>query len=196
MKHSVLRTCSACLLLGICVALLLGAIAAVSEPQQAAWTSVQFFTGGAQTLTVYDAQGKPFEQVRTDDTGEGRSSLLASGTYYAACPDGFVGFCLQEDGTLYITDGGARAEGTQIVFLHAQLGTLTVEGVARGEWEDLLLWNGDYRRREVIRSAEGERINCVFDAIPYGSYRLEANGELLCTVTLSEQQRKVLLTLP
>ncbi len=196
MKHSVLRFCSACLLLGICVALLLGVIAAVSKPQRAAWTSVQFFARGAQKLSIYDAQGKPLEQVQTDEAGEGTSSLLASGTYYAACADGFVGFCLQEDGTLYVTNGGARAEGTRIVFLHAQLGTLTVEGVARGEWEDLLLWNEDYRRREVIRSAGGERISCVFDAIPYGSYRLEANGELLCTVTVSEQQPNVVLTLP
>lgn len=196
MKHSVLRLCSAALLLGICVALLLGVIAAVAEPPQAAWTSVRFFARGAQRLCIYDAQGKPVEQVQTDEAGEGTSSLLPSGTYYAACADGFVGFCLREDGTLYITDGGARAEGTRIVFLHAELGTLTVEGVARGEWEDLLLWNESYRRREVIRSGEGERISCVFDAIPYGSYRLEANGELLCTVTVSAQQANVVLTLP
>ncbi len=72
MKHSVLRLSSACLLLGICVALLLGVIAAVSKPQQAAWTSVQFFARGAQTLRIYDAQGKPLEQVQTDEAGEGR----------------------------------------------------------------------------------------------------------------------------
>lgn len=196
MKHSILRFCSACLLLGICVALVLGVIAAVCEQPQASWTSVRFFTHAQQVLCLYDVQGKPIEKVQTDETGMGTSSLLPSGTYYAACADGFVGFCLEENGTLHVTDGGARAESTDIIFLHAQLGTLTVEGTARSEWQDLLLWNDSYRRREVLRCKEGEAFSCNFDAVPYGSYRLEAGGALLCTVTVSTQQPNVVLTLP
>ena len=196
MKRSMIRLCSACLLLGICVALLLGVIAAFTKPPQAAWTSVQFCARGEQRLCIYDAQGKPIEQVQTDATGMGTSSLLPSGVYFAACADGFVGFRLQEDGELRVTDGAANAQGTRIVFLHAQLGTLTVEGHAGEQWQDLLLWNETYRRREVLRCAQGEVFACRFDAVPYGSYCLEANGELLCTVTLSAQQANVTLTLP
>lgn len=198
MKHSLLRGCCAFLLLGIALTASIGVIAAVSEVQEKplSLVRIRFVTQGTQTLRLYDVQGKLLETLQTDEQGNGTSKLLPTGEYYAACPEGLASFLVAETGTITVTNEGAQTDGQRLYFSDTQLGNLRIEREAEQEWYDYLLVGEDYRRREVVRCEEGERVECVFGALPYGSYSLEENGTKLCTVTVSAEKPSVVLSLP
>ena len=213
MKRSVIRLCSAVLLMLIALsvsAATIGAISSQDKPEPAkkdtyVWVKLLFATEPrAEEILLFSADGMPIQQLRTDENGSAVSDLLIPGKYYVFTAQGCTEFTLHENASVTADGGCGWSDGEILHLTSAEIGTGTVERAAKG---DLLTQNGgflDYtlkndtlERREVVRcTASGGILTCIFEGIPYGTYVLEENGIPRCRVTVTADQSSVTVTLP
>lgn len=213
MKRSVIRLCSAILLMLIALsvsAATIGAISSQGKPEEAkkgtyVWVKLRFATEPrAGQIFLFSADGIPIEQLATDETGAAVSGLLMPGKYYAFTERGCTEFTLQEDASVTADGGCGWTDGEILHLTSAEIGTVTVERAANtalltqnGGFSDYTLKNDTFERREVVRCiAPGGILTCTFEGVPYGTYVLEENGTPRCRVTLSADQNSVTVTLP
>ncbi len=211
MKRSGKRICSACLLLGIALTLAVGLMSALSAgassaPQEETylWARLRLYADPAVAeIRLYDREGKPAQTLKTTN-GAAVSGLLEPGTYFAATERGCTAFTLREDGSVRVTGGCGRADGTRLWLTSERVGAVTVERLSSaleatedGGWVDYTLVNETTRLREVVRCTEPrEVLTCTFEGVPYGEYTLEENGVAQCRVTVDEDTPEIAVSLP
>ena len=213
MKKSAVRAACAGLLMLIAVAVSVGTIGAVfsdneeQSPEEKApaksWARVAMLgKEEVQNLCLYDSTGSPLQKLTTDENGRAVSGLLEAGSYFAVTPAGCTAFTLKENASVAVTGGCGWSDGEILHLTSEQVGNVTVvcavtdEQVKTG-WLDLVLTDGTLRRREVVYCREaGETVQCSFSGIPYGSYRLEESGSVLCNVDVSAETPELQISLP
>lgn len=213
MKKSALRIGCAGLLMTIAVAVSVGTIGAVfsgdeekapdEEPRVESWSRVAMIgTEETQSLRLYDSEGNPLQSLTTDENGRAVSRLLEAGDYFAVTPNGCTAFTLKSNAAVTVTAGCGWSDGEILHLTNEQVGNVTVacavtDAQAATGWLDLVLTDGTLRRREVVYCRKaGETVQCSFSGIPYGSYRLEESGTVLCSVTVSVEAPEVQISLP
>lgn len=214
MKQSRKRICSACLLLGIALALSVGLICAVSSNVSSAppetdtdtyiWLRLLMNTDAAvKEIRLYTREGKPLQTLQVEN-GTAVSDLMTPGTYFAATEQGCTEFILNKNASVSVSCGCGWSDGEQLYLTDEQVGTVTVERFAServltedGGWIDYTLVNAKTRLREVVRcSKPQELLTCVFAGVPYGEYVLEENGIEQCHVSINEDLPEISVTLP
>lgn len=207
MKRSGKRIVSACLLLGVALALSVGLIAGVgsaSEDSAYFWARLRLNADPAVSeIRLYDQSGKPVQTLQTVN-GAAVSGLLTPGVYFAATARGCTEFSLHENGAVGVIRGCGRADGEQLYLTDEPVGTVTVERLATareltedGGWVDYTLVSETTRLREVVRcTAAQEVLTCTFEGVPYGEYALEENGVVRCRVTVDENTPEIAISLP
>ena len=193
--HMKLRIGSACLLFLIALSVTVGALAAVPE-ETAVWSRIELQTRGAQSLSLYNAEGTHLEEISVDEDGSGQTGLLTQGEYFVVSKEGLLQFSLDKKGTLSLICGSATVDGHCLSYGERSLTTLYITGKAAGEWEDFLLVGPDYRNRQVLRCEAGQALNCQFTGLLPGEYRLERNGTLVCSFTVEAGQVRQCVRLP
>lgn len=214
MKRSRERIFSACLLLGIALALSVGLLCAVSSDASSAtakseddtyiWVRLLMNTDAAvREIRLYTHAGEPLQTLQVEN-GTAVSDLMMPGTYFAATEQGCTEFVLHKNASVSVSCGCGWSDGEQLYLTDEQVGSVTVERFAServltedGGWIDYTLVNAKTRLREVVRcSGPQELLTCVFAGVPYGDYVLEENGIAQCHVTLSEAVPEISVTLP
>lgn len=215
MKQSVIRICSAVLLMALALTAsvaMIGAVSTQEPPTQEketentyVWVKMLFATEPrAQAIYLFSADGLPVQSLMTDANGSAVSELMTPGKYYAFTERGCTEFTLHDNASVSADGGCGWSDGEILHLTGAEVGTVTVERAARealltenGGWLDYTLKSGDFERREVVRcTAAGGLLSCTFEGIPYGTYVLEENGVSRCRVTISAEQKNVTVTLP
>lgn len=211
MKRSVIRLCSAVLLLALALSASVAMIGGISAREAATeentyvWVRLLFASeprGGA--IRLFSAGGLPVQQLTPDENGMAASGLLMPGKYYAVTDLGCTEFTLHENASVTADGGCGWSDGEILHLTGAQIGTVTVERAAtqallaqNGGWFDFTLRGEGFERREVMRRTDaGGVLSCRFEGIPYGTYVLEENGTARCRVTVSAEQESVTVTLP
>ena len=210
MKRSGKRVVSACLLLGIALALSVGLTHALSADASSAheevylWARLQLRADASVgEIRLYGEDGRPAQTLQAVN-GAAVSGLLTPGRYFAATEKGCTEFRLHENGTVSVLGGCGRAEGERLYLTDEPVGTVTVERLSAaleqtedGGWVDYTLVSGTTRLREVIRRTGAEEIlTCTFEGVPYGEYALEENGVARCRVTVDEDSPENAVSLP
>lgn len=211
MKRSVIRLCSAVLLMLIALsasAATIGAISSQDKPVKKdtyVWIKLLFATEPrAEEILLFSADGIPIQRLVTDENGSAVSELLIPGKYYAFTEQGCTEFTLHENASVTADGGCGWSDGEILHLTSAEVGTVTVERAAKtelltqnGGFWDYTLKNGTFERRQVVRcTAAGGILTCTFEGVPYGTYVLVENGTPRCRVTVSADQNSVTLTLP
>lgn len=212
MKRSGRRMISACLLLGIALAVSVGLIrvlsagvsSAPSEKDTYVWVRLLLCADeSVDAIRLYDQDGKPVQTLQTKN-GAAVSDLMQPGVYFAATELGCTEFILHENASVSVTCGCGWSDGEQLHLTSEQVGAVTVERFADGRtltedggWVDYTLVNGQTRLREVVRCTKPkELLTCVFKGVPYGEYTLEENGVPQCRVTVDEDSPEIAVSLP
>ncbi len=197
MKQSVLRKACGILLLLLAIGIPAGVISAMGKGEtQALCGSVELLTAAGRELFLYDQKGACISKLRGDAQGLCHTGELAQGEYYVAWTGGMAYFSLGEQG---VTEWGGKAEVEapyRLLLLQPDQGSVRIGTVARGRWYTYELSAGDSCYRQELNCETGERIGCLFSAIPLGTYELRENGRLLCTVELTAEKPCVSLELP
>lgn len=213
MKRSVIRLCSAVLLMLIALsvsAATIGAISSQGKPIDTAadtyvWVKLLFATEPrSEEILLFSADGIPIQRLVTDENGSAVSELLIPGKYYAFTTQGCTEFTLHENASVTADGGCGWSDGTILHLTGAEVGTVTVERAAKTElltqnsgFLDYTLKNDTFERRQVVRcTASGGILTCTFEGVPYGTYVLEENGTSRCRVTVSADQNSITVTLP
>ena len=213
MKRSVMRLCSAVLLMLIALSVSAATIGAISSQDKSpegkkdtfVWVKLLFATEPrAEEILLFSADGIPIQQLVTDESGAAVSGLLMPGKYYAFTPQGCTEFTLHENASVTAEGGCGWSDGEILHLTSAEVGTVTVERAAKadlltqnGGFLDYTLENNTLERREVVRcTASSGILTCTFEGIPYGTYVLEENGVARCHVTVSADQSSITVTLP
>lgn len=211
MKRSVIRLCSAVLLMLIALsasAATIGAISSQDKPVKKdtyVWIKLLFATEPrAEEILLFSADGIPIQRLVTDENGSAVSELLIPGKYYAFTEQGCTEFTLHENASVTADGGCGWSDGEILHLTSAEVGTVTVERAAKtelltqnGGFWDYTLKNGTFERRQVVRcTAAGGILTCTFEGVPYGTYVLVENGTPRCRVTVSADQNGVAVTLP
>lgn len=211
MKRSVIRLCSAVLLMLIALsasAATIGAISSQDKPVKKdtyVWIKLLFATEPrAEEILLFSADGIPIQRLVTDENGSAVSELLIPGKYYAFTEQGCTEFTLHENASVTADGGCGWSDGEILHLTSAEVGTVTVERAAKtelltqnGGFWDYTLKNGTFERRQVVRcTAAGGILTCTFEGVPYGTYVLVENGTPRCRVTVSADQNSVTVTLP
>lgn len=213
MKRSVIRICSAVLLMLIALsvsAATIGAISSQDKPIDAStdaylWVKLLFATEPrAEEILLFSADGSPIQKLTTDANGNAVSELLIPGKYYAFTAQGCTEFTLKENASVTADGGCGWSDGEILHLTSAEVGTVTVERAAKAELRtqnggflDYTLKNDTLERREVVRcTASGGILACTFEGVPYGTYVLEENGVPRCRVTIGKEQKNIAVTLP
>ena len=210
MKRSGKRICSACLLLGIALALSVGLMrmlsADVSSAQEEAYVWARLMLRAdpsVREIRLYDEDGKPLQTLQANK-GAAVSGLLEPGVYFAVTELGCTEFTLHKNASVSVTRGCGQTDGERLRLTDEQTGTVTVERFAAdreltedGGWMDYALVGDQTRLREVVRCTKPEELlTCVFEGVPYGQYVLEENGAAQCSVTVDEKTPEVAVSLP
>ncbi len=213
MKRSVIRLCSAILLMLIALSVSAAAIGAISSQDKPidtaadtyVWVKLLFATEPrVEEILLFSADGMPIQRLATDENGSAVSELLITGKYYAFTAQGCTEFTLHENASVTADGGCGWSDGEILHLTGAEVGTVTVERAAKpelltqnGGFLDYTLKNDTFERRQVVRcTAAGGILTCTFEGIPYGTYVLEENGVSRCRVTVSADQNSVAVTLP
>ena len=202
MKPSVLRICSAFLLMAIAVALSMGMItAAVEQPQEEeetyVWVRLPIKTKPQGEIRLYTAEGQPAERLTADMGGRAVSSLLPVGTYYAVAEDGCCEFSLSEKAEVTVTGGCGRFDGQVLHLDGKKAGSVSLSRQTSGEeWLEYTLSDGKTTLRQAVRCTDGKTAQCVFEGVPFGSYQLRENGVFRCNVVLSEENPDISVAIP
>lgn len=212
MKKSAVRIACAGLLMAIAVAVSIGTIGAVfsddgehasEEAPVKSWSRVAMLGAEKeQSLCLYDGAGNPLQKLTTDENGRAVSGLLEAGSYFAVTPGGCTAFTLKENAAVAVTGGCGWSDGEILHLTSEQVGNVTVVCAVTAEqvktgWLDLVLTDGILRRREVVYCRKvGETVQCSFSGIPYGSYRLEESGTVLCSLEVSAETPELQISLP
>ena len=211
MKRSVIRLCSAVLLMLIALsasAATIGAISSQDKPVKKdtyVWIKLLFATEPrAEEILLFSADGMPIQRLATDENGSAVSELLIPGKYYAFTEQGCTEFTLHENASVTADGGCGWSDGEILHLTSAEVGTVTVERAAKtelltqnGGFWDYTLKNGTFERRQVVRcTPSGGILTCTFEGVPYGTYVLVENGTSRCRVTVSADQNSVTVTLP
>lgn len=211
MKRSVIRLCSAVLLMLIALsasAATIGAISSQDKPVKKdtyVWIKLLFATEPrAEEILLFSADGIPIQRLVTDENGSAVSELLIPGKYYAFTEQGCTEFTLHENASVTADGGCGWSDGEILHLTSAEVGTVTVERAAKtelltqnGGFWDYTLKNDTFERRQVVRcTAAGGILTCTFEGVPYGTYVLVENGTPRCRVTVSADQNSVTVTLP
>lgn len=213
MKRSVIRLCSAILLMLIALSVSAAAIGAISSQDKPidtaadtyVWVKLLFATEPrVEEILLFSADGMPIQRLATDENGSAVSELLIPGKYYAFTAQGCTEFTLHENASVTADGGCGWSDGEILHLTGAQIGTVTVERAAsqallaqNGGWFDFTLRGDGFERREVLRRTDADGVlSCRFEGIPYGTYILEENGTARCRVTVSAAQDDVTVALP
>lgn len=213
MKRSVIRLCSAILLMLIALSVSAAAIGAISSQDKPidtaadtyVWVKLLFATEPrVEEILLFSADGMPIQRLATDENGSAVSELLITGKYYAFTAQGCTEFTLHENASVTADGGCGWSDGEILHLTGAEVGTVTVERAAKpelltqnGGFLDYTLKNDTFERRQVVRcTASSGILTCTFEGIPYGTYVLEENGVSRCRVTVSADQNGVAVTLP
>ena len=202
MKPSVLRICSAFLLMAIAVALSLGMMAAaVEEPQKEeetyVWIRLPIKTKAGEIIRLYTAEGQPAGLLTADMAGRAVSGPLPVGTYYAMTEDCCCEFSLSEKAEVTVSGGCGRFDGQVLHLEETKAGQVSLSRQSGGSgWLEYTLSDGTTTLRRVLRPREGEPVSCIFEGVPFGSYQLRENGIFRCNVTLSAENTNVSISLP
>ena len=213
MKRSVIRLCSAILLMLIALSVSAAAIGAISSQDKPidtaadtyVWVKLLFATEPrVEEILLFSADGMPIQRLATDENGSAVSELLITGKYYAFTAQGCTEFTLHENASVTADGGCGWSDGEILHLTGAEVGTVTVEHAAKpelltqnGGFLDYTLKNDTFERRQVVRcTASSGILTCTFEGIPYGTYVLEENGVSRCRVTVSADQNGVAVTLP
>ena len=213
MKRSVIRLCSAILLMLIALSVSAAAIGAISSQDKPidtaadtyVWVKLLFATEPrVEEILLFSADGMPIQRLATDENGSAVSELLITGKYYAFTAQGCTEFTLHENASVTADGGCGWSDGEILHLTGAEVGTVTVEHAAKpelltqnGGFLDYTLKNDTFERRQVVRcTASSGILTCTFEGIPYGTYVLEENGVSRCRVTVSADQNSVAVTLP
>ena len=212
MKRSVIRLCSAALLMALALSASVAMIGGISAQETApaeedtyVWVRLLFASeprGGP--ICLFSAEGLPVQQLTPDENGLAASGLLTPGKYYAVTGLGCTEFTLHENASVSADGGCGWSDGEILHLTGAQIGTVTVERAAsqallaqNGGWFDFTLRGDGFERREVLRRTDADGVlSCRFEGIPYGTYILEENGIARCRVTVSAAQDDVTVALP
>ena len=201
-KPSVLRICSAFLLMAIAVALSLGMMAAaVEEPQKEeetyVWIRLPMKTKAQGEIRLYTAEGQPAGILSADMAGRAVSGPLPVGTYYAMTESCCCEFSLSEKAEVTVSGGCGRFDGQVLHLEGTQAGRVSLSRQASGEgWLEYTLSDGETTLRRVLRPKAGESVACSFEGVPFGSYQLRENGIFRCNVTLNEENPNIDISLP
>ena len=211
MKRSVIRLCSAVLLMLIALSVSAATIGAISSQDKPVkkdtyvWIKLLFATEPrAEEILLFSADGIPIQRLVTDENGSAVSELLIPGKYYAFTAQGCTEFTLHENASVTADGGCGWSDGEILHLTSAEVGTVTVERAAKtelltqnGGFWDYTLKNGTFERRQVVRcTPSGGILTCTFEGVPYGTYVLVENGTSRCRVTVSADQNGVAVTLP
>ena len=204
MKQSVLRICSAFLLMAIAVSLSLGMMAAaVEDPQEEeyeetyVWIHLPFRTGPSGEIRLYAAEGQPVGRLTADETGKAVSGPLPVGTYYAVTETCCCEFSLSEKAEVTVTGGSGRFDGQVLHLEGTRAGRVSLSRQGSGEeWLEYTLSDGKTTLRRAVRCTDGEAVQCIFEGIPFGSYQLRENGIFRCNVTLNAENPNIDISLP
>ena len=211
MKRSVIRLCSAVLLMLIALSVSAATIGAISSQDKPVkkdtyvWIKLLFATEPrAEEILLFSADGIPIQRLVTDENGSAVSELLIPGKYYAFTAQGCTEFTLHENASVTADGGCGWSDGEILHLTGAEVGTVTVERAAKtelltqnGGFLDYTLKNDTFERRQVVRcTAAGGILTCTFEGVPYGTYVLVENGTSRCRVTVSADQNSVTVTLP
>lgn len=211
MKRSVIRLCSAVLLMLIALSVSAATIGAISSQDKPVkkdtyvWIKLLFATEPrAEEILLFSADGIPIQRLVTDENGSAVSELLIPGKYYAFTAQGCTEFTLHENASVTADGGCGWSDGEILHLTSAEVGTVTVERAAKtelltqnGGFLDYTLKNDTFERRQVVRcTASGGILTCTFEGVPYGTYVLVENGTSRCRVTVSADQNSVTVTLP
>lgn len=203
MKPSVLRLCSAFLLMGIAlmisVGMMVGAVAETEETMQApdyVWIRLPLEAEPMEEIRLYSSEGLPVETLTADEEGKAVSKLLPVGSYYAVTEEGCSAFFLTERAEVETSGGWGWFDGQALRLTGEVVGSVTVtrQGFL-DEWLEYTLENEDGQLYKVLRSGEGDLVTCHFEGVPYGSYRLEENGVFQCYITLDAETPNVTVSL-
>lgn len=204
MKPSVLRICSAFLLMGIAIAVSLGMMAAavgeVEQEEQSpdyVWIRLPFITSPGSQIRLYSSKGLPTGVLQADDKGCAVSGPLPPGSYYAVTEDCCCVFSLSETAQVVPLGPCGQFDGQALHLTGENMGSITVTAQAEGEtWLEYTLSDGSGHSYQMLRQKPAGVVSCVFSAIPYGSYRLEENGVFQCNVILSGENPNITVSLP
>lgn len=212
MKRSVIRLCSAALLMALALSASVAMIGGISareaptaEESTYVWVRLLFASeprGGP--IRLFSAEGLPVQQLTPGEDGMAASGLLPPGKYYAVTDLGCTEFTLHANASVTADGGCGWSDGEILHLTGAQIGTVTVERSAtqallsqNGGWFDFTLHGEGFERREVLRRTDaGGVLSCRFEGVPYGTYVLEENGTARCRVTVSAAQDDVTVALP
>lgn len=202
---------SACLLLGIALAVSVGLIrmlsadvsSAPSEKDAYIWVRLLLCADPSiGEIRLYDHNGKPVQTLQAKN-GAAVSNLLQPGVYFAATDLGCTEFTLHENASVSVNCGCGRSDRERLYLTSEQVGVVTVERLASGwaltedGWVDYTLVNEKTRLREVVRCTSAqEMLTCLFEGVPYGEYTLEENGVAQCRVTLNAETPELFVSLP
>ncbi len=204
MKSSVLRICSAFLLLAIALAISVGMMAgAVGEQEDApqapdcVWIRLPIQATPMEAIRLYSSEGLPVELLTANEEGKAVSKLLPVGDYYAVTEESCSAFSLTETAQVQVLGGCGWFDGQMLHLEITEAGTVTVtrQGTA-AEWIEYTLKNEEGQLYKILRSGEDDLVTCHFEGVPYGSYQLEENGVFQCYVTLNAGTPNVTVSLP
>lgn len=210
MKRSGKRILSACLLLGIALALSVGLMRALSADVSSAqeetylWTRLQFTADPAVTeIRLYGQDGRPVQTLQTVN-GAAVSGLLTPGLYFAVTEAGCTEFRLRKNAAVCVVGGCGRADETRLWLTDEPFGAVTVERLSSarvltedGGWVDYALVSGQTRLHKAVRcTAAQEILSCTFEGVPFGEYVLEENGVAQCRVSIDEDAPEIAVSLP
>lgn len=204
MKPSVLRVCSAFLLMAIAIAVSLGMMAAaVGEEKQdeqspdCVWIHLPLRTSPGRQIRLYSSNGLPAGVLQADENGCAVTGPLPAGSYYAVTEDCCCVFSLSETAQVLPLGTCGRFDGQALHLTGENMGSITVTARAEGEdWLEYTLSDGSGHSYQMLRQRPVGVVSCVFSAVPYGSYRLEENGIFQCNVILSGENPNITVSLP
>lgn len=203
MKDSARRICCAFLLLGLALAMSVGVIGAMAsgEEESYVWVRLLLHTDPeVDELRLFSSDGLPMQTLQVQN-GATLTQLLPPGEYYAVTERGCTEFSLDETAAVQILGGCGRSDGEQLFLTAEPMGTVRVErqvtATLAGTWAEYTLTGGAQTLRRTVRcGSEGAALECVFSAVPCGTYRLEENGVFCCSVTVTEEDPKLSVALP
>ena len=203
MKDSARRICCAFLLLGLALAMSVGVIGAMAsgEEESYVWVRLLLHTDPeVDELRLFSSDGLPMQTLQVQN-GATLTQLLPPGEYYAVTERGCTEFSLDETAAVQILGGCGRSDGEQLFLTAEPMGTVRVDrqvtAALAGTWAEYALTGGTQTLRRTVRcGSEGAALECVFSAVPCGTYRLEENGVFCCSVTVTEEDPKLSVALP
>ena len=202
MKPSVLRVCSAFLLMAIAISLSLGMLAAAvemprEEEEVYIWIRLPLKTKAGGEIRLYTMEGTPAGLLTADIAGRAVSGPLPVGAYYAVTEDSCCEFSLSKKAEVAVTGGSGRFDGQVLHLEGPRAGRLSLSCQGSSEaWLEYTLSDGATTLRRTVRSKAGELTVCVFEGVPFGIYRLEENGIFRCNVTISAENPNISIAIP